>query len=116
MDFIFRLPRFPVILDAGETLIHASSRSQLVSRVAKIKFSDNGKKDIIDAQADGFFLYPEKMFVAPAITSRRWTKLQIIELYNTKRNSGAPELRTSSLGSRSLESIVGEVVELLSRK
>ena len=116
MDFIFRLPRFPVILDVGETLIHASSKAQLVSKVAKIRLSDNGKKDIIDAKADGFILYPEKMFVAPAITSRRWTKLQIIELYNTKKSACAPELRTTSLGSRSPESIVGEVIELLSRK
>lgn len=116
MDFIFRLPRFPVILDTGEALIHANSKSQLVSKVAKIKFADNGKKDIIDAQADCFSLYPEKMFVAPAITNRRWTKLQVIELYNTKKTAGASELRTTSLGNRSLESIVSEVVELLSRK
>ena len=116
MDFIFRLPRFPVILDTGEALIHANSRSQLASKVAKIAFVDNGKKDIIDAKADGFCLYPEKMFVAPAITSRRWTKLQIIELYNAKRQAGAPEIRTTSLGSRSLESIVGEAVKLLSGK
>ena len=116
MEFLFRLPRFPVILDTGEALIHANSKSQLVSKVAKIKFADHGKKDIIDAQADGFSLYPEKMFVAPATMSRRWTKLQIIELYNTKKMPRASEIRTTSLGSRSLESIVSEVVELLSRK
>jgi hypothetical protein len=116
MDFIFRRPRFPVILDTGETLIHANSKAQLASKVAKIKFTDNENKDIIDAQADGFSLYPDKMFVAPAITSPRWTKLQIIELYNSKRQAGAPELRTTSLGNRSLAGIVNEVVELLSRK
>jgi len=116
MDFIFRLPRFPVILDTGDVLIHANSKSQLVSKVAKIKFTDNGTKDIIDAQAVGFTLYPEKMFVAPAIVNRRWTKLQIIELYNAKKKAGAPELRITSLGSRSLESIVGEAVKLLSGK
>ena len=116
MDFLFRLPRFPVILDTGEALIHANSKSQLVSKVGRIKFADNEKKDIIDAKADGFSLYPEKMFVAPALTNRRWTKLQIIELYNAKKMAAAPELRTTSLGSRSLERIVAEVVDLLSRK
>jgi hypothetical protein len=116
MIFVLRLPRFPVILDTGEALIPANSKSQLVSRVARIKFTDKGKKDIIDAQADAFSLYPEKMLVAPAITSRRWTKLRIIELYNAKREPGMPEIRQTSLGSRSLESIVREAVELLSRK
>jgi len=92
MDFIFRLPKFPVILDTGDALIHANSKSQLVSKIARIKFADNGKRDIIDAQANGFSLYLEKMFIAPAITRRRWTKLQVIELYNSKKMAGAPEL------------------------
>ena len=116
MDFIFRLPKFPVILDTGEFLIHASNRSQLESKVSKLTFPDNQKRDIIDAKAGAFSLYPEKMFIAPSITARRWTKIRIIELYNAKKRPGAPELRSTSLGSRSLEQIVGEAVELLSRK
>ena len=116
MDFILRLPKFPVILDTGEFLLHASNRAQLESKLSKITFPDGQKLDLIDAKADAFSLYPEKMFVAPTITARRWTKIRIIELYNAKRRPGTPELRSTSLGNRSLEQIVGEAVELLSRK
>jgi hypothetical protein len=115
MDYLFRLPKFPVLLDTGEALIVAKSRAQLESKLSKITFVDNVKRDIIDSKAEGSPLYPEKMFISPRIGIRRWTKMQIINLYNAKRKPGAPELRTASLGSRSLERIVSEAVELLSR-
>jgi hypothetical protein len=115
MDFLFRLPKFPVVLDTGELLIHAKTRAQLETKLAKIAFAGEEKRDIIDSKAEGFALYPKPMLVTPSISIRRWTKLQIIDLYNSKRKPGAPELRSTSLGNRSLEKIVSEVVELLSR-
>jgi len=114
MNYIFRLPKFPVLLDAGDSLVFARSRAQLDTRVSKLVFADNSQRDIIDARAEGFALYPEKMLVAPNISVRRWTKMQIIELYNAKRKPGSPELRSTSIGNRSLEQIVSEAVELLS--
>jgi hypothetical protein len=115
VDYLLRLPKFPVLLDAGDSLVLARSRAQLESKVSKLVFSDNAKRDIIDSHAEGFSLYPEKMFVAPNISARRWTKMRIIELYNSKRKPDSPELRSTSLGSRSLEQVVSEAVELLSK-
>jgi hypothetical protein len=115
MDYVLRLPKFPVILDAGDRLVFARNRSQLNAKVAKLAFSGNAKRDIIDSHAEGFSLYPEKMFVAPSISARQWTKMRIIDLYNAKRQPGTPELRSTSLGSRTLEQVVSEAVELLSR-
>jgi hypothetical protein len=115
MNFILRLPKFPVLLDAGDSLVLARSRSQFEAKVSKLTFADNTKRDIIDANAEGFSLYAEKMFVTPNISAHRWTKIRIIELYNSRRKPGTPELRSTSLGNRSLEKIVSEAVELLSR-
>ena len=115
MDFLLRQPKFPVLLDTGELLIHAMSKAQLESKIAKVKFADDARKDIIDSKADGFCFYPKTMHILPSIAIRRWTKLQIIDMYNTKKKPGAPELRSTSLGNRSLERVVSEVVELLSR-
>jgi hypothetical protein len=103
MNYVFRLPKFPVILDAGSELIHAKTKGELSKRVSKIVFADEDARQIIDATADGFSLYPKTMIVAPSIAKRRWTKSQIIELYNSKRRPGAPELLATSLGNRSLE-------------
>jgi hypothetical protein len=115
MDYLFRFPRFPVVIDTGESLIHAKSRAHLETKLAKITFADEAKLDIIDSNAEGFALYPKTMLVTPIIGIRRWTKVQIIDLYNSKKKPGAPQLRSTSLGSRSLERIVSEVVELLSQ-
>jgi len=115
MDYLFRLPKFPVILDTGETLICAKSRAQFESKVSKIMFADTTKRDIIDSKAEGFALHLENMIVAPGFGIQRWTKREIIELYNSKRQPGTPELRSTSLSSRSLELVVREVVELLSQ-
>jgi|SRR5438105_1524051 len=102
MDYLFRLPKFPVILDTGASLIHAKSRAQLEAKLAKITFADEAERDIIDSKAEGFAFYPKTMLVTPAISMRRWTKLQIIDLYNSKKKRGTPELRANSLGNRSL--------------
>ena len=71
---------------------------------------------MIDSTAEGFALYPKPQFVAPSSGARRWTKQQIIDLYNLRREPSAPEMTTTSLGNRSLQSIVSEVVALLSRR
>lgn len=115
MNYIFRLPRFPVILDTREKLVFARSKAQLESRIAKLDIPDESKRDIIDSNAEGFAFYPKIMTVSPSIGIRRWNKRQIIELFNARRPADHPEMRSTSLGSRSLESIVAEAVELLAR-
>lgn len=115
MNFLFRLPKFPVIVDTGDQLIVARTKAQLGSKLSKIERLDSRTADIIDAKAEGYSLYVEKMFVAPNIAARKWTKAKMIDLYNTRRGEGAPELRATSLGNRSLEQIVGEISDLLSR-
>jgi hypothetical protein len=56
------------------------------------------------------------MIVAPSVAMRKWTKMKIIDLYNSRRPSGAPEMRSTSLGNRSLSQVVSEAVELLAQQ
>ena len=116
MNYVFRLPKFPVLLDAGTHLVHARSKAQLEARVSRLALSGEERRDIIDSKAEGFALYPQSMVVAPHIGIRRWTKANIIELYNSRRMPSLPELAKTSLGNRSLEQIVQEVVQLLSQR
>jgi hypothetical protein len=113
MNYVFRAPKFPLLLDIGSELVHAKTRSQFAKRVAALDLRGSQKLAIIDRTAQGFALYPEKMIVAPDIRIRRWTKAGIIDLYNQRRMPGAPELGKRSLGNRSLEKVVSEVIELL---
>jgi len=116
MNYLFRMPKFPVLLDAGELLVPAKSKAQLEARLSQLALSGEERRDIIDSKAEGFALYPESKVIAPHIGIRRWNKVQIIDLYNRRRKTGQPELGKTSLGNRSLEQVVKEVVQLLSQR
>lgn len=113
MNYIFRLPRFPVILDSGERLLPAKSKVQLERSIEKLGIKDERKRDIIDANGEGFSYYPKDEMIAPSIEIRRWKKLQILDLYDSRRPQGSPIMKRTSLGNRRLENIVLEAVELL---
>ena len=113
MNYVLRAPKFPLLLDTGSELVHAKSRSQFAKRVAALELRGKQKLAIIDRTAQGFSLYPEEMIVAPDIRIRCWTKAGVIDLYNQCRMPGDPELGKRSLGNRSLEKVVSEVIELL---
>jgi hypothetical protein len=113
VNYIFRLPRFPVIFDSGEVLLPAKSKAQLERKIEKSQIKDELKRDIIDSNGEGFSYYPKIATVSPSIGIRRWKKLQIIDLYDLRRPPGSPAMKRTSLGSRTLEDIVFEAIELL---
>lgn len=113
MAFVFRAPTFPVVCDTGSRLLVARSKAQLASGLAKVGVADAERREMVDATGEGFCLYTVSSIIAPSMTRPRWTKLQVITLYNLKRPAGAPELRTTSLGNRTLAQVIGEVVERL---
>lgn len=116
MAYLIRLPKFPVLVDLGDRLVYARTLAQLETRLVKTKLVGEERRRIIDATAEGFLFDPEHELIVPSISIRRWTKQQIIDLYNQKRKPGTPELSNASLGNRSLQRIVLEVVELLARR
>ena len=116
MQFVFRSPKFPLLFDTGTSLVFVRSKAQLATRVAKLTLPANERREIIDATGEGFCMYPETMIVAPSVSARKWTKMKIIALYNTRRPSEAPELRATSLANRSLAQVVSEAVELLAQQ
>lgn len=116
MNYLFRSPKFPVLLDLGDRLICANNRAQFEKKVAQLNLAGEEARRMIDSTAEGFALYPKSQVVAPSIGVRRWTKQQIIDLYNLRRAPSAPEMTTTSLGNKSLQRIVSEAVSLLSRR
>ena len=113
MNYIFRLPRFPVILDSGERLLPANSKAQLERLIERLEISDDTKRNIIDCSGEGFSYYPKITTITPSIGIRKWKKLQILDLYDSRRLPEYPMMKRTSLGSRTLENIVYEAVEML---
>ena len=102
-----------MILDSGERLVSAKSKAQLERWIEKLEITDEGRRDIIDSNGEGFAYYPKLTTVTPSIGVRRWKKLQIIDLYDLRRPTGSSAMKRASLSSRTLEDIVFETVELL---
>ena len=113
MNYVFRLPKFPVIFDSGERLFPARSKAQLERWIEKVEITDDTKRDIIDSNGEGFSYYPKINAITPSIGMRRWKKLPILDLYDSHRLPESQLIRRTSLGSRTLKDIVEEVVELL---
>jgi hypothetical protein len=114
LNFLFRKPRLPIIIDTGAGLLVAKSWAVCEKRLATITFPSMAPRDVIDSTAEGFALYPEQMAFSPLTLKKRWTKAAIIELYNSSKGPGRPEYPATSLGNNSLGKVVKEIVELLS--
>ena len=102
-----------MILDSGERLFPARSKAQLERWIEKLEINDETKRHIIDSNGEGFSYYPKITTITPSIGIRKWKKLQIIDLYDSRRPPESPMMRRASLGSRTLEDIVHETIELL---
>ena len=111
-----RKPRFPVIIDTGIKLIGATSGAECSKRLARAKIV-NGEKStaVIDATAEGFGFYPEMMLITPMTTKKKWKKSEIVTLYNSRRGPEATEYPLTSLGNKSTERVVSEIVHLLNQ-
>jgi hypothetical protein len=113
LNFLFRKPRLPIIIDTGAGLLGVKSWTICEKHLATVTFPDMAPRDVIDSSAEAFSLYPEHMAFSPLTFKKRWTKLAIIELYNGSRGPGRPEYPTTSLGNKTLEKVVKDIVDLL---
>ncbi|MGZ8968629.1 MAG: hypothetical protein ACXW2W_05460 [Telluria sp.] len=102
MNFLFRKPRLPIIVDTRTRLFAAKSWTAYEKQLKTITFADLAPRDVIDANAEAFSLYPERIAVSPLTFKKRWTKMDIIEFHNSSKGPGRPEYPTTSLGNKSL--------------
>ena len=115
MPFVFRRPRFPVLLDTGTALLSAKTSTELKTKLSDILFSDESKPRLIDSTAEIFTLHPSSMIVMPKIAPRT-TKADMIALYNRMRSAAQPEYKATSLSSKRIERVVADLVQLLSAR
>lgn len=109
-----RKPRFPVIIDTGVELVGAKTGVECSKLIARVGVSEkNVSTSVIDASAEGFGFYPQLMMISTLTIKKRWTKSEIINLYNSRRKPWAPEYRATSLGNKAVGRVVAEIVDLL---
>ena len=112
--FLLRKPRLPILIDTGVALLAAKSWGACQRELANIAFADAAQGNVIDANGDAFIFSPQRMIFSPGIVRRRWTKAAIIALYNGMKRAEQPEYPATSLSNKSLETVISDIVELLS--
>jgi hypothetical protein len=109
-----RKPRFPIIVDTGRDLVGALSGAECAKRIAQLgPFDTDESMPVVDATAEEFGFYPKMMVISPLVTKKRWTKTEVIALYNARKKPDAPESRPVSLSNRGFDRVVHELVQLL---
>ncbi|MDZ4347187.1 MAG: hypothetical protein U1E51_32665, partial [Candidatus Binatia bacterium] len=109
-----RKPRFPIIVDTGRGFVGALSGPECAKRIAQLgPFGSEESMPVVDATAEGFGFYSKMMLISPIVTKKRWTKTEVIALYNDRKKPDAPEYRPVSLSNRGFDRVVYELVELL---
>ena len=113
MNFFFRMPKFPILLDTGTELIALHTAAECEVRLPALPLAGEGPRPVIDATAEGFAFYPHLETITPLTMKKNWTKAEIISLYNARRHPGAPAY-APSLSARRLTAVVADVVRLSS--
>lgn len=116
MDFLIRKPRFPAIVDTRAELLGMRSWTECQTRLRNFMSSDTDAKPVIDASAEGFAFHPDMAVISPLALRKRWSKSEIIALYNDRKNSNAQRYEPASLSNRTLARVVADVVELLNER
>jgi len=115
LRFFYRKPKFPVLCDVQGVLIGARTPSKLSEAIASIKLPAGEYLPFIDASAEGWALVVDLMTVSPLTFKKRWTKKEVIAVFNgsqTARRAGL-EYPLSSLSSKRFDRILGDIVELV---
>ena len=108
-----RTPKFPVVGFADKVLFSALELSGLASIL--VRFEPSSGKDkiqVVDSNGEEFWYFREQCILAPGFTIRRWTKQQIIDLYNSNVESDRI-YGVRSLSSKRLSEIVSEISKLI---
>ena len=109
----FRNPIFPVLLNDNKKLEVYLNINELCLRLAEYN-QLNDKLKIIDSTAEEFwFIIKDKTYIlAPGFTFKKWTKKQIIELYN-QSNIGKRKPYDKNLSNIKLNDLIKYLCKLI---
>ena len=112
--FLFRRPKFPIICDAQDVLIAAESPKQLYDQICSNELIRGEQIPVIDVSAEGWVLHTDLMVISPLTLKKRWTKKEVVEVFNKSKTAKEAGLEYSlkSLSAKRFDRIAREIVKL----
>lgn len=114
---LLRSPKYPVIVISDDDIWAASGIEELGAIcVLAEAVDDEDKIKVVDCTGEEFWYLPNQYALTPGFLIRKWTKKQIIDLYNNSEASKESNIQYSSksLSSKRLSRIVTEICDILS--
>lgn len=116
VKYILRKPKFPIIINLDGHVIAATPQS-LPKQLSQFELGVDGSYDVIDQSGEGFGLYVsgDLLGVSPLVMKKTWTKLELIRLYNGRKNKTAdePAYSEKSLSAKKVQRIISDIAALL---
>ena len=97
--------------------IGAKTPKDLSIKLTKIPLDRDKSYDLVDSTGEGWSLYTPKMVISPLTLKKRWTKREIIKLFNERENIELAEGKKyseKSLSAKRLYKIIFDLVEISS--
>ncbi len=116
-SYLFRKPRYPVICDINGFLICGYGGNELFNNLKGRLTSAENEYDLFDVSGVRWKVYEKGLIISPFVYKRRWTKINLIELFNSSENSKliSQKYSTKSLSSKKLQKIFMDIMRLIEK-
>lgn len=115
LRFIFREPVFPMVANINGHFIGAATPADLLVALSRINLAKDKLYDMVDGTGEGWSLYVPKMIISPLSVKKRWTKREVIKLFNERKNTetgGGRNYSEKSLSAKRLDKIISDLAKL----
>lgn len=115
--YFFRKPKFPVFISFEGNLVCGKSAITLARRLSKIENLHENTYKAFDSTGEGWSFHPEQWLLSPLTVKKRWTKLELIRLFNERKNKNSedPLYSEKSLSTKRMDRIINEIFALLNK-
>jgi len=97
--------------------VGAKSEKTLAKKLSGLVLDKSKQYDVINSTGEGWLLMAEAMVLSPVnFLKRKWTKLEIVRLYNNRTHKPDPNEKPyseKSLSTKRLEEIIRDLVDRL---
>lgn len=116
IDFLFRLPQFPIIGNFDNWLILANSVAEFEHRLDPVELKPDTHYYLVDSIGNEWVFSSDKQYVMPTL-KRKWSKKKIVQMYNDSQNCQSIGVKYSerSLSIKHFATVFADIVDLVER-
>jgi len=116
IDYLYRLPKFPIIGVIDDWLVTAPSAAVFERRLGKVTLAPDARYNIIDSTGELWDFYSSKNYIVPTMR-RKWSKKKIVQTYNQSSNCTqvGEAYSEKSLSAKRFELVFADILALVER-